>query len=118
MTLEELKRVMFQKWITLALCVFSHLTSWAFTHKCTGRFAQSVRSRVLRGILRQDTVFFDVYPSGVIQVRRALDGVQPGASPLPTSIAQDVRAGVPVTLLCPASFTVPAGWPGSVDQYP
>jgi hypothetical protein len=28
-----------------------------------------VRAAVLRGVLRQDTVFFDIYPSGVIQVR-------------------------------------------------
>ena len=67
MSLTQLRQTCYQTYAVFILCVFSHLTSWAFTHKCTGRFTSSVRSRVLRGVLRQDTVFFDVYPSGVIQ---------------------------------------------------
>ena len=69
MSLAELRAVLAQTYFVFILCIFSHLTSWAFTHKCTGRFSNSVRSRVLRGVLRQDTFFFDVYPSGVIQER-------------------------------------------------
>jgi len=67
MSLTQLRQTCYQTYAVFILCVFSHLTSWAFTHKCTGRFTSSVRSRVLRGVLRQDTVFFDVYPSGVIR---------------------------------------------------
>jgi len=58
-----------QTYVKLILCVFAHLTSWALTHKVTGRFSNAVRIEVLKGILRQDTVFFDVNPSGVIQER-------------------------------------------------
>ena len=50
-------------------CIFSHLTAHAFTSKCSGRFANKVRIEVLRGVLRQDTVYFDIHPTGVIQER-------------------------------------------------
>jgi len=69
MDLEELRAVFVQTYAKFVLCVFSHLTSCYLTEKVAGRFGNAVKSAVLRGVLRQDTVFFDVYPSGVIQER-------------------------------------------------
>jgi len=69
MGVEDLKGIFLQTYVTLILCIFAHLTSCAFTARVSGRFANSVKSEVLRGILRKDTVFFDVYPCGVIQER-------------------------------------------------
>jgi len=82
---------------TLALCIFAHLTSWAITARCTARFSNAVRSQVLRGVLRQDTVFFDV------RLRRLEAGTplgiaadRPGSRP-----AQRARAAAHVSaLLC------------------
>ena len=69
MSTSELKGIFLQTYCTLFFCIFAHLTSCAFTARVSGRFANAVKSEVLRGILRKDTVFFDVYPSGVIQER-------------------------------------------------
>ena len=57
----------FIAFVKIVLCIFSHLTAHAFTSKCAGRFANKVRIEVLRGVLRQDTVYFDIHPTGVIQ---------------------------------------------------
>ena len=59
----------FIAFVKIVLCIFSHLTAHAFTSKCAGRFANKVRIEVLRGVLRQDTVYFDIHPTGVIQER-------------------------------------------------
>ena len=69
MSMEELRSVFVQTYAKFALCVFAHLTSCYLTEKTAGRFGNAVKSEVLRGVLRQDTSFFDVYPSGVIQER-------------------------------------------------
>lgn len=69
MTLAELRATFLQTYAKLGLCIFAHLTSCYLTEKVAGRFANAVKGQVLRGVLRQDTVFFDTYPSGVIQER-------------------------------------------------
>jgi ABC-type multidrug transport system fused ATPase/permease subunit len=68
-SLSELRSIFLQTYLKFVLCVFSHLTSCYMTEKVAGRFGNAVKTEVLRGVLRQDTVFFDIYPSGVIQER-------------------------------------------------
>ncbi len=64
---DELRAVFATTFCKLFLCVFGHMVSRTFTARVTGRFANAARSAVLRGVLRQDIVFFDTHPSGVIQ---------------------------------------------------
>ena len=68
-SVDELRGEYWVVFFKMVLCVFSHLTARTFSSKCKGRFGNAVRTAVLRGVMRQDTVFFDVYPSGVIQQR-------------------------------------------------
>ena len=79
----------------MVFCVFSHLGARSFASKCGGRFANVVRIEVLRGVLRQDTVFFDVYPSGVIQER--IQPRPPQADAPPIVSATDGGGDAPAT---------------------
>jgi ATP-binding cassette subfamily B protein len=67
--IEELRASLGETYAKLVLCVFAHLTAWSLTHKVTGRFSSAIRIEVLKGLLRMDTVYFDVHASGVIQER-------------------------------------------------
>merc|ERR1719253_1301203 len=69
MSLPELKLQCLSTWVTLVFCVFSHLTAWALVHKCTSQFRMKVRSEVMSSIMRQDMMFFDIFPSGILQER-------------------------------------------------
>jgi len=69
MTTSELQDVFIRTFFTFVLCISAHLTSCSFTARVAGRFSNAIKSEVLRGVLRKDTVFFDVYPCGVIQER-------------------------------------------------
>merc|ERR1719359_165526 len=69
MSVEELRNIFLRTYAKFFFCVFAHLTSCFMTEKVAGRFGNAVKSEVLRGVLRQDMLFFDVYPSGVIQER-------------------------------------------------
>ena len=69
LTMDDLRHSLAETYVKLVLCVFAHLTAWALTHKVTGRFSSAIRIEVLKGVLRMDTVFFDIHPSGVIQER-------------------------------------------------
>ena len=106
MSLTQLRQTCYQTYAVFILCVFSHLTSWAFTNKCTSRFTSSVRSRVLRGVLRQDTVFFDVYPSGVIRAPPPRHHA-PNA-PRPAAFPKEPRARRWLSLCAPASALAPS----------
>merc|ERR1719313_855793 len=46
-TLEELRGITLQTYITFIFCVFAHLSSWAFTHKVTADFRLTVRNQVM-----------------------------------------------------------------------
>mmetsp|Transcript_92953 Transcript_92953/g.199349 ORF Transcript_92953/g.199349 Transcript_92953/m.199349 type:complete len:938 (-) Transcript_92953:380-3193(-) len=69
MTLEELKVVSVVNYVKFLFCIFSHLGSRAFTGKVTSQFRCKVRSEIMRSLVRQDTAFFDIIPSGVLQER-------------------------------------------------
>jgi len=69
MTMEDLKWLTLQNQAKFIFCIFAHLSSWAFTGKVTSQFRLKVRSEVMRSMVRQDTAFFDIFPSGVLQER-------------------------------------------------
>merc|ERR1719161_416097 len=66
---EELKWTMIESYIKFVFCIFSHLSAWAFTGKVTSQFRLKIRTEVMRCMVRQDTAFFDIFPSGVLQER-------------------------------------------------
>eukprot|EP00928_Gymnodinium_smaydae_P048628 TRINITY_DN32526_c0_g1_i1.p1 TRINITY_DN32526_c0_g1~~TRINITY_DN32526_c0_g1_i1.p1 ORF type:complete len:787 (-),score=116.79 TRINITY_DN32526_c0_g1_i1:561-2921(-) len=69
MTMEDLKWVTVRNQVKFVFCICAHLSSWAFTGKVTSQFRLKVRSEVMRSMVCQDTSFFDMYPSGVLQER-------------------------------------------------
>jgi len=69
MTLPELRRICASNIVIFIFCIFSHLTSRAIVAKVTSRFRLQVRSEVMRCMVRQDTAFFDIFPSGLLQER-------------------------------------------------
>merc|ERR550514_720454 len=74
--MEELKMLTLQNQTKFVFCIFAHLSSWAFTGKVTSRFRLQVRSQLMRCMVRQDTAFFDIFPSGVLQERLNNDAEQ------------------------------------------
>jgi len=69
MSLDELKWLTIQNQIIFTFCIFGHLTAWALTHKVTGQFRLKVRLRLMRMMVSQDTAYFDIIPSAILQDR-------------------------------------------------
>jgi len=69
MSLEELQWLTIQNQIKFVFCVFAHLTSWTYAHKVTSQFRVKVRTQLMANLVRQDTAFFDIIPSGILQER-------------------------------------------------
>jgi len=69
MSVEELQWLTIQNQIKFVFCVFAHLTSWTYTHKVTSQFRVKVRTQLMANMVRQDTAFFDIIPSGILQER-------------------------------------------------
>eukprot|EP00933_Yihiella_yeosuensis_P030158 TRINITY_DN2381_c3_g1_i1.p1 TRINITY_DN2381_c3_g1~~TRINITY_DN2381_c3_g1_i1.p1 ORF type:complete len:978 (-),score=182.53 TRINITY_DN2381_c3_g1_i1:651-3584(-) len=69
MTMEELKWITLQAYITLVFCIFAHLGSWALVGKCTSQFRCKLRSEIMKNMVCQDMRFFDIFPSGILQER-------------------------------------------------
>merc|ERR1719326_593696 len=76
MTMEELKWLTMRNQITFVFCIFAHLSSWAFTGKVTSQFRLKVRDQLMHALVRQDTAFFDIFPSGILQERLNNDAEQ------------------------------------------
>jgi len=76
MTLPELRRLCLSNYVIFLFCIFSHLTSRAIVCKVTSQFRLQVRSEVMRCMVRQDTAFFDIFPSGILQERLNNDAEQ------------------------------------------
>mmetsp|Transcript_111598 Transcript_111598/g.193407 ORF Transcript_111598/g.193407 Transcript_111598/m.193407 type:complete len:953 (-) Transcript_111598:107-2965(-) len=69
MTVEQLKWITAQAYLKLVFCIFAHLSSWAIVGKVTSQFRLQVRNQIMRNMVRQDTKFFDIFPSGILQER-------------------------------------------------
>lgn len=76
MTMNELKWVTLQAYIKLVFCIFAHLGSWAIVGKVTSQFRLKVRNQIMANMVRQDTKFFDIFPSGILQERLNSDAEQ------------------------------------------
>jgi len=76
MSMEDLKWLSIRNQIKFVFIIFAHFSSWAFTRKVTSQFRVSVRSEVMRCMVRQDTAFFDIFPSGILQERLNNDAEQ------------------------------------------